>query len=170
MTELAADDSIVVGVDGSEASIPAWPWAIEQAHALHADVVAVQVWESAEPRWVPYAPASARPTAAEQRDRTVQLLATTLRRVYGRQTDSAVRAVVVEGPPARLLVRQARGALLLTFGRATHGQYGRPAIGTVGRACLRNTVVPVVAVPSPDGLSSPLRAVTTSSFTRRGAA
>ncbi|MFF4550106.1 universal stress protein [Streptomyces sp. NPDC001435] len=107
MTELAVGNSIVVGVDGSEASMEALRWAARQAHALHADVGAVHAWEPIGPRFAPYAPASACPTAAEQQERAAHLLASTLREVFGPRIDSAVHAVVVEGPPARVLLRQA---------------------------------------------------------------
>ncbi|MCX4672998.1 universal stress protein [Streptomyces sp. NBC_01381] len=169
MTELAAGNSIVVGVDGSEASMAALRWATRQAHALDADVVAVHAWEPAGPRLAPYAPTSAFPTAAEQRDRAAQLLASTLREVFGPRIDHVVRAILVEGPPARVLVQQARGALLLALGRTAHGQYGQPAIGAVGRACLRNAAIPVVAVPATDRSATPLGVVTAPLGARGGA-
>ncbi|GGS26619.1 universal stress protein [Streptomyces aureoverticillatus] len=170
MTELATGNSIVVGIDGSEASMAALRWATRQAHALDADVVAVHAWEPDGPRLAPYAPASARPTADEQRDLAAQLLASTLREVFGPRIDRAVRAILVEGSPARVLVQQARGALLLALGRTAHGQFGQPAIGAVGRACLRNAAVPVVAVPATDRLAPPLGVVTAPVRARRGAA
>ncbi|WP_405933232.1 universal stress protein [Streptomyces sp. NBC_00827] len=170
MTQLAAGNSIVVGVDGSEASMAALLWATRQARALEADVAAMHAWEPAEPRLAPYAPASARPTAAEQRDRAAQLLASTLREVFGPRIDNAVRAVLLEGPPERVLVQQARGALLLALGRTAHGQYGQPAIGAVGRACLRNATVPVQAVPAAARPVSPLGTAEAPRLIRSGAA
>ncbi|WP_188272139.1 universal stress protein [Streptomyces sp. CBMA152] len=91
----------MVGVDGSEASTAAQHWAAQQARALHAEVVAVPAWEPVGPLHAPYAPASARPTAAEQRFQAAQLLISTLRAVFGPQTDGAVRAALAEGPPVR---------------------------------------------------------------------
>ncbi|KUL24591.1 universal stress protein [Streptomyces regalis] len=132
MTEFADGNSIVVGVDGSEASMAALRWAAQQARALGADVVAVHAWEPVESGRAPYAPAAERPTAAEQRDQAAQLLVSTLRQVLGTRIDPIVRAVVLEGPPARVLLRQAQGALLLALGRTAHRQYGLPAMGTVG--------------------------------------
>lgn len=148
MTELAAGNGIVVGIDGSEASMAALRWAAWQAHTLHTNVVAVHAWEPTGPRFAPYAPVSARPTAAEQRDQAACLLASTLRQVFGSRIDSAVRAVVVEGPPARVLLQQSRDALLLAIGRSPHEQYDQPTTGAVARACLRHATVPVVAVPA----------------------
>ncbi|WP_405905344.1 MULTISPECIES: universal stress protein [unclassified Streptomyces] len=173
MTELATGHDIVVGVDGSEASMAALRWAAQQAPALRADVVAVHAWEPSASGIAPYAPVSARPTAAEERDHAAQLLASTIRAVFGPRIDSSVRAVLAEGPPARVLLQHARGALMLALGRKAHGEYELPPIGTVGRECLRHATIPVVAVPAanpPASLASPLRAVETSPPARSGAA
>jgi len=170
MTELTADKGIVVGIDGSAASMAALRWATDQAHALHAEVVAVHAWEPTGPGFAPYAPASARPTVAEQREDAARLLSETLREVYGPRIDKAVRAVLLEGPPARVLPRAARGALLLALGRTAHGQGDLPAIGTVGRECLRHATVPVVAVPVTERPVSSLRAVRSGSAPGRGVA
>ncbi|NGO44868.1 universal stress protein [Streptomyces ureilyticus] len=170
MTEPAHGNSIVVGVDGSEASMAALRWASGQAGALGADVVAVHAWEPAGRSMAPYAAVSARPTLADERVQAAELLAATVREVFGPQVDGAVRAVLVEGPPARVLVQQARGALLLALGRRAHGQYGQPPIGAVGRACLRNAAVPVVAVPATERAATPLAAVAAPPLARSGAA
>ncbi|MBK3641498.1 universal stress protein [Streptomyces sp. MBT33] len=145
MAERAVGNSVVVGVDGSEASMAALRWAARQARALDATVVAVHAWQ--RPGLAPYAPATARPTAAEQRDGATRLLTATLREVFGPQDDGAVRAVVAEGAPARVLVQQARGAVLLALERTPRGGHDEHAAGAVVRACLEQATVPVVTVP-----------------------
>ncbi|MEI5525616.1 universal stress protein [Streptomyces brasiliscabiei] len=157
MPEPTAKNRIVVGVDGSEASVAALRWAARQSHAEHADVVAVHAWEPAGVALAPYAPASARPDAAEERRRAARLLAGTLREALGPRMDGAVRAVVAEGPPARVLLRYARDAQLLALGHTDHQQAGLPAIGAVARDCLRHARVPVVTVPVPERHASPPR-------------
>ncbi|MFC8348447.1 universal stress protein [Streptomyces sp. NPDC057280] len=150
MTERAAEKSIVVGVDGSDASMAALRWAAGQARALHAVVVAVHAWEPVAAGRAPYAPPAARPTPAEQRVQAAQVLASALRTVFGPRIGDRVRAVVVEGQPARVLLEQARGALLLAIGHRGDAAHGRPVPGPIGRACLRGATVPVVAVPAAD--------------------
>ncbi|TQJ85993.1 universal stress protein [Streptomyces sp. SLBN-31] len=145
MAERAVGNSVVVGVDGSEASVAALRWAARQARALHATVVAVHAWQ--RPGFAPYAPATARPTAAEQRDGAARLLTATLREVFGPQDDDAVRAVVAEGAPARVLVQQAQDAVLLALGRTPHRGHDEHTAGAVVRACLEQATVPVVTVP-----------------------
>ncbi|MFK0113442.1 universal stress protein [Streptomyces sp. NPDC091217] len=142
-----AGNSIVVGVDGSEASLAALRWAAEQARAIHADVIAVHAWEPIGDRFAPYAPAPVRPTAAEQRAEAARMLATAVQKVSGPRNSRSIRAVVAEGPPAQVLPARASGARLLVLGRRAHAQRGLPALGTVGRACVRCATVPVVMVP-----------------------
>ncbi|WP_055712993.1 universal stress protein [Streptomyces torulosus] len=150
-----AENAIVVGVDGSEASVSALRWAVREARAVHAKIVAVHAWEPTGPMLAPYAPPSARPTVTEQRVRAAGLLADTLREALGPRIDgdvpaADVHAVVTQGPPVRVLLRHARGAHLLVLGRRAHGAFGLPPIGPVGRECLLHATVPVVAVPAPE--------------------
>ncbi|KES03182.1 hypothetical protein BU52_31815 [Streptomyces toyocaensis] len=159
MNHLVTSRSIVVGVDGSEASAAALRWAAEQAAALRADVVAVHAWEATAPRVAPYAPVSVRPTPAQERDAAARLLTETLRRALGPRTAGAVRAELVEGQAVRVLLNRARGALMLALGRTVHGQGDAPDVGPVGRECLRHASVPVVAVPAPGPGTVPPRAV-----------
>ncbi|MEV5528464.1 universal stress protein [Streptomyces prunicolor] len=150
MTEHTDGTSIVVGVDGSEPSMAALRWAAGQATVLHTDLVAVHAWEPATNGHAPYATVPAEPTPAQQRERAAQVLAATVREALGPRTADAVLRIVVEGPPARVLLQQARGALLLALGRKAHGNFGLPSVGPVGRECLRHATVPVVTVPIAD--------------------
>nr|WSY51059.1 universal stress protein [Streptomyces sp. NBC_00886] len=159
MTEHTDSDAIVVGVDGSEASVAALRWAAAQAEVLHTDLVAVHAWEPAASGHAPYAPAPARPTVVQEHERAARILAATVREALGPRTGGAVRRVVVEGPPARVLLHQARSALLLALGRKAHGNFGLPSVGPVGRECLRHATVPVVTVPVADRSQETLEAV-----------
>ncbi|MFB8777648.1 universal stress protein [Streptomyces broussonetiae] len=147
MSVPATRPALVVGVDVSEAAAAALRRAAAQAPALGAEVVAVHAWERSGPRIAPYAPRSARPTPDEERIAAARLLAETVRRVLGPRA-GGVRAELVEGPAARVLLHRARGAVLLVLGHSAHHQDG-PAAGPVGRECLRRATVPVVAVPAP---------------------
>lgn len=112
MTEHTDGNGIVVGVDGSAASMAALRWAAEQAIVLHADLVAVHAWEPAANGHAPYAPMPAGPTVAQELEQATQVLATTVREALGPRTGDTVRRVVREGLPARVLLQQARGARL----------------------------------------------------------
>jgi len=150
MTGHTDGNTIVVGVDGSEPSMAALRWAAEQAAVLHMGIVAVHAWEPAVNGHAPYAPVPAGPTPAQERERAAQILAATVREALGPRTGDAVLRIVVEGPPARVLLQHAHGALLLALGRKAHGNFGLPSVGPVGRECLRHATVPVVTVPVAD--------------------
>jgi nucleotide-binding universal stress UspA family protein len=169
MTEHTDGTGIVVGVDGSEQSMAALRWAAEQATVLHTDLVAVHAWEPTASGHAPYAPVPARPTAAQEREQAAQVLATAVRAALGPRSSDAVLRVVVEGPPARVLLQQARGALLLALGRKAHGHFGLPSVGPVGRECLRYATVPVVTVPVAERSREPREAVDSPSLVRSGA-
>jgi nucleotide-binding universal stress UspA family protein len=164
MTEHTDGNGIVVGVDGSEASLAALRWAADQAEVLHTDLVAVHAWEPVTSGHAPYAPAPAGPTVAQERDRAAQVLAASMREALGPRIGGTVRRVVVEGPPARVLLQQARGALLLALGRKAHGHFGLASVGPVGRECLRHATVPVVTVPVADRSRGPLGSVNSPSL------
>lgn len=170
MSEQVGGKSIVVGVDGSEASQAALRWALEEARALGTRLVVVHAWEPAAAGFAPYAPVAARPTAAEQQERAAELLATVVLQTFGPRVDPAVHAVVVEGPPVRVLLQQARGALLLALGRGSHAQRQLRGMGAVGRECLRHATVPVVTVPAPERPEASVRDVGDSARVRSGAA
>jgi len=169
MTEHTDGRNIVVGVDGSEASMAALRWAAEQAEVLHTGLLAVHAWEPAASGHAPYAPAPTRPTVAQEHERAARILTATVREALGPRIDGAVRRVVVEGPPARVLLQQARGALLLALGRKAHGDFGLPSVGPVGRECLRHSTVPVVTVPVTEPSREPWEAVDRPSPARSGA-
>lgn len=159
MTEHPDGTGIVVGVDGSAASMAALRWAAEQATVLHTDLVAVHAWQPAASGHAPYAAVPAGPTVDQQREQASHILAATVRAALGSRIDGAVRRVVVEGPPARMLLQQARGALLLALGRKAHGNFGLPSVGPVGRECVRHATVPVVTVPVAGRSREPREAV-----------
>jgi len=157
-------NTIVVGVDGSEPSMAALRWAAEQAAVLHTDLVAVHAWEPAANGHAPYAPAPVGPTPAQEHERAAQVLAATVREALGPRSGEAVLRIVVEGPPARVLLQQARGAVLLALGRKAHGAFGLPSVGPVGRECLRHATVPVVTVPVADRFQESVETVNSPSL------
>ncbi|WP_320779578.1 hypothetical protein [Streptomyces sp. CRN 30] len=56
-----------------------------------------------------------------------------------------MRAVLVEGPPVRILLRHVRGALLLALGRRAGCAAESPGLVPVTRECLRRAIVPAPA-------------------------
>ncbi|MEU6394716.1 universal stress protein [Streptomyces sp. NPDC046939] len=143
-----ATGPLVVGVDGSPAALAALHWSVRQARMLRADILAVHAWEPGAPLRAPYAPVLARPAASDERVRARRLLDDTVRRVVAAEPGARLRALLIEGPPVRVLIDHTEEALLLVLGRHRRDDPALPALGAVARACMRRASCPVVAVPA----------------------
>lgn len=149
MSPFTAAGPIVVGVNGSTASLAALRWATAQARLLGVPVVVVHVWERSKGTRAPYA-SVARRTAAEELAGAEQVLGSALaaaRTSEGSPPD--VRGVLVEGSPVSVLLRHAQDALVLALGRRI-SPVGTPSpAAPVVRDCLRTAPCPVITVPEP---------------------
>jgi nucleotide-binding universal stress UspA family protein len=63
-----------------------------------------------------------------------------------RQPDVTVETVVVEGPPARLLVEMSSDADLLVIGTRGLGGFSRLLLGSVSKQCVHHAHCPVTVV------------------------
>ncbi|MBC9717391.1 universal stress protein [Streptomyces sp. TRM66268-LWL] len=141
--------SIVVGVDGSAASLAALRWAADQAAALRSPLVAVHAWLPTARLRAPYAPAAGLRTAEQDLSRAAETLEETVARLLRTDRDARVHALVDQGPPVAVLLRHARHALLLALGRSPREEAAQPALGAVAREVARRAPCPVVTVPEP---------------------
>ncbi len=149
-----SDGDVVVGVDGSAAGVAALRWALAEAAARSARVVAVHAWEP-----VSYAPV---PGAFPYND--MAAVSAGARRFLDQSVDAALRdpataGVTVErtvapGGPASALLDAAEGAALVVVGRRGVGGFGRLLLGSVADHVARHAPCPVVVVPG-DASSPP---------------
>jgi len=135
---------IVVGTDGSDYSVAALRWAIDEA-IVHGDAVeVVYSWEFPpviDPLGVAMIPNADELTASAER-----LLKDVLGKV---DTKSArVTARVVRGSPASALLTAAREADLLVIGRRGHGGFMGLLLGSVAQQVVHHAPCPVVVVPA----------------------
>jgi nucleotide-binding universal stress UspA family protein len=135
---------IVVGVDGSAASVAALRWSMDQAASRGGEVTALLAWQL---------PHISMPGAFD-RDELAQayqdLLVRTVRTVE-RALEVPVRTMLAEGDPARALVAAAREADALVLGiRSRTAPAGLP-LGAVSQACGATAACPVVLIKGPDG-------------------
>jgi len=141
---------IVVGVDGSDASIAALRWAIDTAAQTGAEVEAVHVFEIGL-AWIDgYQPDIGR-WIAEAADAAAKALEETVGKASTEHPEVQVARVVLEGPTARTLLAHAVDADLLVVG--TRGRGGLPGLllGSVSTQCTHHAPCPVVVVPPPAG-------------------
>ncbi|MFP3987403.1 universal stress protein [Streptomyces sp. E11-3] len=141
--------SVIVGVDGSAAALAALRWSAAKAEQLRTRVVAVHAWLPTASLRAPYATAVGLPTPEEERRRAAATLEETVARLLDLYPEARISALLDQGPPAPVLLRHARHALLLTLGRGSREDVTLPALGAVARECVRHATCPVVTVPEP---------------------
>jgi nucleotide-binding universal stress UspA family protein len=133
--------TIVVGVDGSEASLGAVRWAYRQAELTGAHLRAVMSWDLPNTAyWVPL------PNDLDLQKATEEALDRALREAIGDKPVVPLSKVVVEGHPAPVLLQQAEGADLLVVASRGHGEFTGMLLGSVSEHCVTHATCPVVVV------------------------
>jgi nucleotide-binding universal stress UspA family protein len=138
-------EKIVVGIDGSDASKNALRWAVEDARARGAEVVALHAYEVPEPALdaTPMAPPNFPELVAEAQDYAQQLVTEVVDEVAGNAVAVDVAPIAVEDTPARALLDAARDADLLVVGSHGHGVSGL-FLGSVSLECAQHAACPVL--------------------------
>jgi nucleotide-binding universal stress UspA family protein len=133
---------IVVGVDGSEASLRALRWAGDQAKLTGASLTVVTTWEFPPTfGWAPPYPSDFDPGKD-----TRAALQTNVDAVLGPDPGMVVQLDVVEGHPAVVLTEAAQDAELLVVGSRGHGAFAGMLLGSVSEYCAAHARCPVVIV------------------------
>lgn len=140
---------VSVGVDGSATAAQASGWAVGEAQRRGADLEVIGVYH-------PYdepGPYGARfmqiadPGATERlREEAEAHVATA---VESLPAELRVHALVLAGPPAKVLVERTANTDLLVLGRHGREGHGSPYLGSIVRQVLHHTACPVVVVPRP---------------------
>jgi nucleotide-binding universal stress UspA family protein len=132
---------IVVGVDGSGASMDALRWAARQAQLTGASLEAVMTWDIASSSYgVPV------PGECDQASKAKDALNKTVHSVLGDPDGLDLVPAVVQGPAARALLQESRGADLLVVGSRGHGPLVGMLLGSVSEQCMTHATCPVVVV------------------------
>jgi nucleotide-binding universal stress UspA family protein len=133
---------IVVGVDGSEASIDALKWAAAQAELVGGRLEAVMTWELP----TTYGWAAPYPEGFDPETDTRHMLEDTVTSVLADHPGLEVHTQVIEGHPAPVLIDVAKGAQLLVVGSRGHGAFAGMLLGSVSDHCVSHSPCPVVVV------------------------
>ncbi|MDK1344665.1 universal stress protein [Streptomyces sp. 378] len=139
---------IVVGVDGSESSLRAVDWAVDEAalHALPLHVVYASLWQRYERAVFPTSPG-----------RTEQILTDVLvvaaaKRAGRRRPGMTITTEVVPAGPVPVLRHAARKASALVLGSRGRGSTAELLLGSVSLAVAGRAEGPVIVVRgAPDG-------------------
>lgn len=134
---------IVVGVDGSPASVRALQHAVDLAAALGAEVDAVHAWlvtyGATELSMMPAIPSTDLEAAAEQ------TLADAVAAVDAKGV--TINRAVIEGDAAFALLEAAAGADMLVVGSRGHGGFVGLLLGSVSHKVIHHAPCPVLVVP-----------------------
>jgi nucleotide-binding universal stress UspA family protein len=144
--------TVVVGVDGSAASVCALLAGLRDACSRGLSVELVTAWSWRDPGHHDGGFVLSR--AARRRAlRAQSAVAARAARVGGAQPP--VTGVIVEGRPADVLVRAAEGAALLVLGATEHPGGEERSQPSVREECVRSAACPVLVVPESPLPSAP---------------
>ena len=145
MTEAWDIRTIVVGVDGSEASVEALRQAQILAVPLSATLVALASWD-VPPVYDGYVA-----MGIDDFDvRAGQILQETVAKAFGQETPANVEPRLVQGHPRYTLIEASRDADMVVVGRRGHGGFGGLLIGSVSSALVAHAHCPVLVVHTPE--------------------
>lgn len=135
---------IVVGVDGSGASVGALRQAQRLAGPLGAEVEATGCWHY--PRMYVGHEVMGAHGFEEQAGK---LLEQTVVAAFGPNRPANVRTILLHGSARELLIEASRGADLLVIGRRGQGGFAGLLLGSVSSACVAHAHCPVMVLPAP---------------------
>jgi nucleotide-binding universal stress UspA family protein len=141
-------EKIVVGIDGSDASKDALRWAVEDARARGAEVVALHAYEVPVPALdavAPATPVDLPGLVAEAQEDAQQFVTKVVAEVIGSVVSVDVAPIAVDDEPAKALLDASRDADLLVVGSHGHGLSGL-FLGSVSLECAQHSACPVVIV------------------------
>ena len=138
---VVTEASVVVGVDGSEASLHALRFAVEQAASRGVTLRVVRAWNPPAPRWRPPAFDPREIVAAERAVLDDDLLL--WREKY---PEVAMTAEAVGDNPGRVLVEASRTASLVVVGSRGRGGFTGLLLGSVSQQLLHHSHSPVAVI------------------------
>ena len=130
---------IVVGVDGSPASVAALRWAHEQAQLTRGTVVAVIAWH--------YPISSGFPVVADidWAREAEAILSRVVKEAVG-DDDALIASYAIEGHPTRVLDDLSQGAAMLVVGPRGHGGFSGLMLGSTTTHVIGHAACPVMVV------------------------
>jgi nucleotide-binding universal stress UspA family protein len=157
-------DTIVVGVDGSEGSVVALYWALDEARLRGSSVRVVYAYRSPQ---LPLGEAQMGVAGGmgvpvmvaedvEELGRAIETQAQgvideSVRRAGGDEVEGVeIERAAIEGPAAQTLIEAARGAELLVVGSRGRGGFVGLLLGSVSQQVAQHPPCPVVILPPPD--------------------
>lgn len=131
---------IVVGVDGSPASLDALRWATKQAELTHSDLEAIITWH------IPNQYGNDVYQAAFDWEEIAQQTLETAIKGFAGDSPWPGKQTVIQGHPAHVLVDASAGAELTVVGSRGHGGFAGLLLGSVSEYVIAHAASPVVVI------------------------
>jgi nucleotide-binding universal stress UspA family protein len=132
---------VVVGIDGSEASVAALRYARNLARLLDRSVLAMSAWQL--PAFYGGGPWAYEWDPA---DNATRVLDDAVIEVYGDANPGGLSKEVVEGNPAAVLIKQSKDAVMVVVGSRGHGGFTGLLLGSVSTAVAAHASSPVLVI------------------------
>ncbi len=132
---------VVVGIDGSDASLAALRQATTIAEALNAPLRVVTTWYIPKMLEGGFAMDGWSPEHDAQ-----EILSDSLEKAFHGNPPPHLTSDVIEGPPARVLLDESSRAQMLVVGSRGHGGFAGLLVGSVSSACAQHARCPVLIV------------------------
>lgn len=136
---------IIVGVDGSDASLEALRYAQYLAGSLNAHIEAIGCWDY--PRMYDSYILAGIEGFKESAEKVLSQAVTS---VFGTDTPSNLTVSLVQGDPRSVLIKAGKNADLLIVGRKGHGRLAGMLMGSVSSYCIAHATCPVMVAHTPD--------------------
>jgi nucleotide-binding universal stress UspA family protein len=143
MTDNQDSPTIVVGVDGSDASIEALRQAVRLAGPLAARVEAVSCWNYPS---VYEPPTMLGTSEADFEDVARKVLDGAVESAFGLDWPDILTTHLVHGPARPALLDASKNAMMLVLGRRGFGGFRGLLMGSVSSACVAHAACPVLVV------------------------
>lgn len=137
-------NKIIVGVDGSEASIEALRRASALAGDLNAQVEAIGCWDY--PRMYDGYMIAGLEGFKEGAEK---ILNDAVKNAFGSDAPGNLKVSLLRGDPRSLLIKASEDADLLVVGRRGHGTLTGMLIGSVSSSCIAHAKCPVLVAHAP---------------------
>jgi nucleotide-binding universal stress UspA family protein len=137
---------VVVGVDGSDASVAALRWAARYAAATGAALRTVLAWHYPSAAGQP--PVGLAPPSVRDESEAImrKVLDDAVAQVFPSGSGEEVEAVLGYGHPAQVLIDESKQADLLVVGGSGHGAFTGMLVGSVSIHCVTGAFCPVTVV------------------------
>ncbi len=136
---------IVVGVDGSGASVDAIKWAVTQASLTGASVEAIICWSIP----VSFGVAMGAVESVDWESNSQEIIDAAVNEAVG-DIGTAITKKNVQGHPADILVEASKGADLVVVGSRGHGGFVGAVLGSVSSHVVSHARCPVVVTRERD--------------------